>query len=719
MVSDFLGRERLPVILQAEHSECALVCLAMVLNFHGHRIDINTLRLRSGTSAQGVTLKSLIQLADRWQLATRPLRLETEELGQLVLPAILHWDLDHFVVLKAVRKGRVYLHDPASGARDLALSDIDRHFTGVALELRPAADFKQCDETRRLQLWDLWQRSEGLWRSLGQLLLLSLLLQLFALALPFYTQLFIDDVLVNQDHALLKIMATGFFMVTVVRCLTELLRARVVLHLGSTLGFQFATNVCRHLLRLPLSWFARRHPGDITSRFASLAQIKDFLCSGIVEVLIDSVMVLWTLALMLVYSRLLTAVALVAVLLYLALRCLLYRRMRICNEELLQASASESSHFLENLRAIQGIRLFGKEAERLSGWQNVYATVINAGVRAQMLGVHLRFANGLLLGVENIVLMLLGGFAVLNNEISMGMVMAYLSFKDQFYNRVFALVDKVFEFRLLELHLSRLGDIALHPPEQHRRGIGIPPPDVCLQGGLVLQQLGFRHDEQAPWLFRGIDLQVGNDEVVAITGPTGCGKSTLLKVVLSLLQPTEGVVSLHGMPINSMGLEAYRERIAGVLQDDALLSGSIFDNITLFDPTPDRERVEMVASLAAIAPDIRVMPMQYNTLVGSMGAALSGGQVQRILLARALYKRPRLLVLDEATSHLDVATEKAVNKAIKQMNIARLLVAHRPDTIRQADRILELTPTGLRQISHADLDRSLQEPQWQPRRMAV
>lgn len=716
---DFSGRAQLPVILQAEHSECGVACLAMVLNFHGHRIDINTLRLRSGATTQGLTLKSLMQLADRWQLAARPVRLETYELDQLLLPAILHWDLNHFVVLKAVRNGRVYLHDPAFGERTLAITELDRHFTGVALEMRTAPDFKQCDETRRLRLWDLWERSEGLWGSLGQLLILSLLLQLFALALPFYTQLFIDDVLVNQDRALLKIMATGFFMVTVVRCLAELLRARVVLHLGNTLGFQFSTNVCRHLLRLPLAWFSRRHPGDISSRFASLTQIKDFLCSGIVEVLIDSVMVLWTLALMLVYSRLLTSVALLAVVVYVALRWALHRNIRARNEELLQASASESSYFLENLRAIQGIRLFGKEADRLSGWQNAHAAVINAAVRAQLLGVNLRFANGLLLGVENIVLMLLGGFAVLNNDLSMGMVMAYLSFKDQFYNRVFALVDKLFEFRLLELHLARLGDIALHPVEQHRRGIGVPPPDVCLQGGLVLKDVGFRHDEQAPWLFRQVALEVGNDEVVAIIGPTGSGKSTLLKVVLSLLQPTEGIVSLHGMPINSMGLESYRARIAGVLQDDGLLSGSIFDNITLFDPVPDRERVELVASLAAIANDIRVMPMQYNTLVGSMGAALSGGQVQRILLARALYKQPRLLVLDEATSHLDIATEHAVNKAIKQLKIARLIVAHRPETILQADRIVELTPGGLREIKHSDLGRSLHDPQWQSRCIAV
>ncbi|HTQ98956.1 MAG TPA: cysteine peptidase family C39 domain-containing protein, partial [Candidatus Acidoferrum sp.] len=309
----FYSSRQLPVIMQAETSECGLACLAMVLAFHGHRIDLNTLRSRIGGAATGTTLSSLMQMADRMQLAPRPLRLELDEVGALQLPAILHWDLKHFVVLKEVKKKHLYLHDPAKGEVVLSLNEANGHFTGVALELMPIDGFRPRDERRVVHLRDLWQRSEGLWKALGQLLLLSSLIQLFALALPFYTQLFIDDVLVNRDYALLKIMATGFFMVAVVRSLTEFLRTRAVLHLGNLIGLQIAANVCRHLLRLPLSWFARRHPGDVLARFGALGQIKDFLCSGIVEVAIDGLMVTGTLTLMWVYSRLLTAVALVSV----------------------------------------------------------------------------------------------------------------------------------------------------------------------------------------------------------------------------------------------------------------------------------------------------------------------------------------------------------------------------------------------------------------------
>jgi len=700
---NFRARSTTPLVLQNEAGECALACIAMVLGYYGHHTDMVTLRGRHPGTVQGLTLKHILAIAEQEQLCARPLRVEAEELHQLRLPAILHWEMTHFVVLAEVRGAMLVVHDPVRGKRTVASREIDQAFTGVAIELQPAAGFVQQDTSRKLRLADMVSGVHGLGVCLAQILVLSLLLQIFALALSLYTQLFVDDVLVHQDAPLLKILATGFLMVTVTRSVTEWLRSHAVLYVASTISFQLAGKVCRQLFRLPLQWYTNRHLGDIVSRFGSLNQIRDFLSSGIVEVSIDALMVLGTLGLMLVYSVKLTLVALVAVVVYGAVRVLMHPRFHRANEACIHAAARENTVFMENVRAIQGIRQYGKEADRLAGWQNRYAEMLNAGVRLQQLGIRVKLVHGLLLGTENIVLMLLGGFAVLNNEISIGMVMAYISFKDQFYTRVFALLDKVFEFRMLALHLNRLADIALAEPEQQRTGIGAPPLAVCLQGGLKLTGVGFRHSPGLPWLFRDICLEVGNEEVVAIIGPTGCGKSTLLKLVMSLLQPESGTVSMHGVDIRIMGLDSYRQRIAGVMQDDIVLSGTLFDNITFFDPEPDREQVEYVSSLAALADEIRVMPMQYNTLVGSMGAALSGGQVQRLLLARALYKRPRLLVLDEATSHLDLATEKIVNTAIRQMKIARLMVAHRPDSILLADRILALTPTGLEPVSRQQL----------------
>ena len=698
-----LSAGRLPVILQSECNECGLAALAMVLNFHGHRIGLGTLRSRFAVSRNGLSLKALMQLADELHLTARALRLEPENLENLALPAILHWDLKHFVVLKKTNHRGVVLHDPAKGEVRASWAEVERSFTGVALELSPAQGFARKQETEKLQLQQLWQGSRGLWRSLGQLLLLSALIQFFALALPYYTQLFIDEVLVTADLALLKILATGFLMVTLTRSITDLLRAWVVLHLGNSISFHFGTALCRHLLRLPLDWFQKRHLGDIVSRFGSLTNVKDFLAAGIVEAGIDGLMVLATLILMYVYSPMLTLVALLAVVLYLLMRLFLYMRLRTCNNELIHTRATENSLFMENVRAIQGIRLYGKESERLNCWQNAYADVINAGIRVQWLGIHLKFVHGLLMGSENIVLLLLGGLAVLNNQISIGMLMAYLSFKDQFYTRVFALMDKLFEFRLLELHLERLADIALQEPESRVETMAFPALFNTSQSGLCASNLGFRYHAEEGWLFRHLNLQVESEEVIAIVGPSGCGKSTLLKVLLSLLRAGEGDLSLNGMSLSAMGLAGYRRQVAGVLQDDVLLTGSLLDNITFFDLAPDREKVEEVAELAGIAGDIRRLPMQYNSMVGSMGAALSGGQVQRLLLARALYRKPRLLILDESTSHLDLATEKQVNTAIRSLGTARIIVAHRPDSILLADRILALTPQGLIPVPRQDV----------------
>jgi ATP-binding cassette subfamily B protein RaxB len=701
------GRGRLPVILQSETSECGLACLAMILGFHGSQATLGSLRSRLAISAHGLMLGKLLQLARHLGLLARALRLEKEDLPGLVLPAILHWELQHFVVLKSCSRKGVVLHDPARGVTEVSWQEFDRKFTGIAIELTPASGFRPQRTSRKLSISTFWQGSRGLWQGLSQILLLSVLLQAFALALPYYTQLFIDDVMVSSDRSLLKILAAGFLLVVLARSVTELLRAWVVMYLGNTLGFGFGTNLCRHLLALPTAWFGKRHLGDIVSRFSSLGKVRDFVTAGVVEVLVDGLMVIGTLTLMFLYSKLLTLVALVGVLLYVVLRLLMHHRWRLRNNEQIHALATENSLFMENIRAIQGIRLFGKEDERLDCWRQAYADVINTGVKVQWLGIHMKFASGLLMGSENILLLLLGGLAVLDNQLSIGMLMAYMSFKDQCYSRVFNLVDKLCEFRLLDLHLERLADIALEEATPQRSldlvGGQESNTDICLQA----TGLGFRYPGEDTWLFRNLELTLAKGESVAIIGPTGCGKSTLLKILLGLLPACEGELRVNNQYHHVPGRKGNQQIITGVLQDDMLLSGSLLENITFFAARPDLERVEAVATMAAIADEIHRLPMRYHTLAGSMGTALSGGQVQRLLLARALYPEPALLILDEATSHLDLATESRVNAAIGKLGASRLIVAHRPDSILLADRILALTPQGLVPVSHAQFSASV------------
>jgi ATP-binding cassette subfamily B protein RaxB len=692
---NFSWHTGLPVILQTEKTECALACIAMVLNFYGHRIDLNTLRARYAISQHGTTLRNLMALADRVQLSSRAIRLEPADLPKLKLPAVLHWDMHHFVVLAKVSAKDCIIHDPATGTRCYTFETLSRHFTGVALELTPTEVFECKVEQRRLAIRDLWTRTTGLKRSIVQLLALSVLMQGFALALPFYSQIIIDDVLVSFDLQLLEVLALGFLLVTLLNVATDFIRSYVAMHMSNSLGFQLATNVNRHLLRLPLDYFAKRHMGDILSRFGSLSRIKDFITSGIIEAVIDGLMVLGTFTLILVYSLKLSLVVTAILVINSIAKFSFYGPLRHENEALLAATARENTTFMENIRSIQGIKLFGKELDRNSVWQNIYAEVTNKGISVQKLNIYTRLSRSLIFGVENVLIVYMAASLVIAGELSVGMMIAFLSYKEQLYKRFFGLIDKYFDFKMLDVHLGRLADIAHCKPEPITESFFPVTAANNSASFFEVKDLSFRYADDAPYLFQSLNLTVRANESVAIIGPTGCGKSTLLRLLLSLYQPASGSLSLHSTPINIMGLEHYRSSISGVLQDDTLLSGTIFDNISFFDPQPDRAMVEAAAQQAAIAAEIDRLPMRYETLVGNMGAALSGGQVQRILLARTFYKRSRLIILDEATSHLDLETEALVNRSIKQMQTARIMVAHRPQSYLLADTIYRLTPTGL------------------------
>ena len=701
---NFRGGRSLPSILQTEHSECLLACLAMISGYFGHKIDIITLRNRHSISQHGVTLKDAIRIAERMNLASRAVRLELDEIGKLKCPAILHWSMNHFVVLKKVSSGKLVIHDPAAGIRTVSLKDAGKDFTGIALELTPTSGFKERNEEKKLKISQLWTSATGLKRGIVQVLLLSLLLELFVVVMPYFTQLVIDDVLVSRDRDLLKIVIIAYMLVVMTQMATGALRSFAVMHLANKMGFQFAVNIYRHLLKLPLEYFSKRHIGDIVSRFGSQASIREFMTSGIVSAALDGIMVVITLAMMLIYSRTLTLIIMAAVVLYGVARLSTFGWIRRRTDEQIAAAAKENTNFMENIRTMQGIKLFGKETDRLSLWENYYVDVINTGIRVQKFGIHIGIVNGIITNGRAILILYLGAMAVLGNELSIGMLMAFTSWSQSFLGRALGLLDKTIEFRLLDVHLARLADIAFTETESNMDGTGVPSIWNSSKPLFEVGDLAFRYSENHPFLFNSVNLSLESGETVAIIGPSGCGKSTLLKVLASMYKPSHGEIRMYDRKIDGIGLQNYRNEIGAVMQDDGLLTGSIADNICFYDPAPDREAIERAAGLAAIHKDIIAMPMQYDTLVGNLGVALSGGQIQRILLARAIYKNPKILFLDEATSHLDIENEKLVNDAVKRLKMGRIIVAHRPETIKLADRIFQLTPGGLIPVVADQLD---------------
>lgn len=679
---------RMRMILQTEASECGLASLAMIADHFGYRAELADLRRRYGVSLKGATLKDLIRIADQIGFATRPLRLEIDEVPQLRLPCVLHWDLNHFVVLVKVDRAGVTVHDPALGVRRITMAALSRHFTGVALELIPTNRFESAEAPPRVRASQLLGRISGVRRALAHLLSLALAVEVFAMVSPFFLSWVVDNALATADSDLLLTLVLGFSLLLLMQTGVAVMRGWMVLGLNASVKVQSRANLLSHLLNLPTSFFDARHLGDVMSRFGSQETILQAITTEFIEAVLDGLFAGLTLVIMFVFAPALAAVVLLGALLYGLLRWVSYTPLRQASAEAIVWAARRDSHFLETLRGIRTIKLFNAQEERRAYWLNLLVETLNRQITADKLRLVFKTANALLLGVLKILVIWLGAKRVLEGSFSVGLLLAFIAYKDQFLERVSELINKGVDLTMLRLHAERLADIALTAPETRGR-----PPQIetaHLPAAIELRNVSFRYGEHEPWILENISFRIESGESIAFVGASGCGKTTLLKLLAGLLQPTKGEILVSGEPLGRIGLESYRAMLGVVMQDDQLFAGSIADNISFFAERPDASRIETCAKLAAVHDDIVAMPMAYGTLIGDMGTVLSGGQKQRVLIARALYRRPGILLLDEATSHLDIEREKAVNEALRSTRVTRLVIAHRPDTIRASDRVLTL-----------------------------
>lgn len=680
---------RLPMILQIEASECGLASIAMVANHFGHQTDLAQLRRRYGMSLKGSTLREIIRIAGEVGFATRPLRLELEQLSKLRVPCILHWDLNHFVVLAAVTANHVVVHDPAIGVRRLSIAEASRHFTGVALELIPTDKFEPVRAKPRVRAFQLLGRMVGIGRSFGYLIAMALAIEVFAMVSPLFLSWVVDDALVTADRDLLTTLVFGFILFLLLQTTIAAMRSWMLMGLNASMKVQSRANLFSHLLNLPASFFDARHLGDVMSRFGSQETILQAITTELVEAALDGVMATITLVIMFLLAPSLAFVVVLGALIYAAIRWAYFAPLRRVSAEAIVWAARRDSHFLETLRGIRTIKLFnGLDARRVH-WLNLLVETVNRQLSTDKLRLAFRTAKTLVLGVLKIVVIWLGARQVLDGALSVGLLLAFIAYKDQFLERVSELVNKSVELKMLGLHAERLADIALTTPENHAAPALAPnlerrPPTV------ELRDVSFRYGENDPWVLEGINLKIEAGEWVALVGSSGCGKTTLLKLLSGLLQPARGQILIDGHPLNRIGMENYRRILGVVMQDDQLFAGSIADNITFFADRTNSNVMVTCAKFAAIHDEIEAMPMGYGTLIGDMGTVLSGGQKQRVLIARALYRRPQILLLDEATSHLDVARERMINAALQHLHVTRIAIAHRPQTIRAASRIITL-----------------------------
>lgn len=641
----------------------------MISDHYGLGTSVAQLRERFGTSLKGMSFARLIECSQALGLMARPVRLELQDLKNLKLPCILHWNFDHFVVLESVRSTRIVVLDPSSGRRSVSMMDASVKFTGVALELSPGPDFRQEDVRSPISWRSLTGKIKGLKGALNSLIAISLAIEILALLSPQVTQAIVDGALVNADADFLLVAVLGGGMIVVFDTAFRVFRGLASLQINQQISMQWTGNLLTHLLHLPLTYFERRSIGDIAARFSSLSAVRNFVTGGVVSGIIDGMMSIATFAMMLVYSAQLTIVVILSLVSYGILRLIFYPAFLSASEQRIVASAAENSHFLETIRAAQSIKVFNMVGQRLSGWSNLMAELQNRDVKTQRLSMYFGIFNTAIFGAESLIILYFGGNNVIEGAITLGMLLAFMAYKTQFSSRFSKLIDLFFEFRMLGLHKQRIADIALHAPEAQTESNG----DLSrLEGTIEFCKVGFRYGPEEPWLFKDLSFKIFPGESVALVGESGCGKTTLLKMLTGVLQPQEGELRVGGLSVKSLGLTSLRKLVGAVLQDDILLAGSLFDNICCFQADAKQENVERAARLAHIHFAISKMPMGYQTLVGGLADGLSAGQKQRLMLARAIYRNPLILALDEATANLDLHGEKHVIAAIKNLNITRL-----------------------------------------------
>ena len=678
---------RVPEILQSNHGECGLACLAMIAAYHGHRRSMREFRTRFNASERGTTLRTLRDQAENLGFKSRALRTELTGLAQIQLPAILHWNLDHFVVLESVGKNGLRIVDPAIGKQWIRLEEASQRYTGVALELMPTVDLRPASPESKVGLLQFLSAFQGLGGSLSAVFMMTLALQVFSLVLPLNIQFTVDHGVRQGDFDIVMVMAVGFALVVMVSTTTDWLRSLLVQYVGNSSVFRMMTSLAHHMFRLSDGWYSSRHTGDVLSRFQSTRPVAEFLMTGIFQMLVDLLMGLGALLILLAYSPRLTLVVFIMFSALATVNIATLGRFRTLTMEMIEANAQEQSSFIEIVDRHRAIKILGAERVRENSWIDRLVNSLNSNARQVRFVAHVDYVGAAIRGLESVVILLFGSGMVIDGKLSMGMLLAFISYSSMFSARAGTLIRSLVQLRMLQVHQERIADIALEPPEDDGEAEGIR---LDVGGRVSVRSLGFSYSRNEPEVLQGLDFEVASGEFIALTGGSGSGKSTLIKLLCKLLTAQHGSISIDGVDISTVETRSYRQQLGVVMQDDDLFTGSLMENIAVDLETIDVSRVEKAARTACIHDDILQMPMNYRTLVGPMGSSLSGGQRQRVMIARAVYRNPALFLLDEATAHLDEDLRREVVENLRQTGTTVIAATHDEQVISFADRVINL-----------------------------
>ncbi len=682
--------KRVPVILQMTPHECGAASLAMVLSYYGRETTVSESRryLRSGRD--GLSARAIAQAGRELGMQVRAFSMEPADLAQVKLPAIIHWNFDHFMVVESISPKGVQVVDPAIGRRKLTPEEFSAGFTGVVLVMEPGEGFKP-QRTQNKLTWQQFLRyilsTPGTVGFLGQVLGSSALLQVLGLVFPLFTMVLIDTILPAQDVSMLTMLGSGMVVLIAAQVVLGYLRSAVALNLEVRLDINVMLGFFEHMLRLPYRYFHERTSGDLIMRLGSVSVIREVLTGETVSAILDGAMVVFYLAVLLYWQPVFGAVTLVFGALQIAIMLGTTRRLYEFAERDLAAQAESQSYLVEALTGIATVKASAAENRTLSHWSNLFFKQLNISLKRSHLAMVVGAAQEALGALAPIALLWLGALWVLEGRMSLGTMMAVNTVAVSFLGPLTSLVGTVQQMQLIGANLDRIADVLQAAPEQDAQEV---KPAPRLKGRIEVRNAGFRYYPNAPWALRNVSFSVQPGQKIAIVGRTGSGKSTLALLLLGLHELDEGEILYDGVPLASMDYRSLRSQFGVVLQTPSLFSGSIRRNIAAHDAELPLDAVVEAAQLAVVHDEIMAMPMGYDTVIAEGGVDLAGGQRQRIAIARALAHNPAILALDEATSNLDVITESIVDQNLSGLECTRIVIAHRLSTVRNADLILVL-----------------------------
>ena len=699
-ITFFNSTYKMPITLQSEVAECGLASLSMCLNYFGLPVTLPLLRGKYQLGKKGSSMYDLSTVCQNEGMIGDVYECEMDSIRELPLPAVVHWDLAHFIVLKSIKKNKFVIHDPAIGERTIALEEFAKHFTGYAMSVQKGQN-EGFEESKTywekqneigaspLTFTGLFTRSHGLAKGLSNLIILTFAAQLIVMLFPMVTQLVIDDFVATGEKINLVSIIIGGLGLTAFVFLVRMIRGWASIFLGYHWHAGFSSYFFQRLVRLPMSFFESRNIADVNTKFRVLDRLKNSFTEQLVAGLIDGMMSLITLFIMFLFMPQLAIVSIVFLIVYGVFRSQLIKKEVQFAGELFAESIRESHTFFETISNMLAVKLYGRESARYQYWKAFYLKKMKATVATSKLTLWYTSANEMLGHAERLIILYIGALAVIEQEITLGMMFAFFAYREIFSTQSKSLLDNALSFKVLRVDLDRLSDIEIEKVEANM--LGDNETKNIIKGTVCVENLSYRYDGDNITLLDDLTFSIKKGEHVVITGPSGSGKTTLLKLLAGVMEPTSGHILVDGKKLTEIGHHHYRKYVAIISQQEGLISGSLIDNIAFSSSHIDVEQVYQAAKNAHVFEEINNMPMQFHSIVaGSHSCSLSGGQVQRILIARALYSNPTILFMDEATSALDPAMEIKVSKTLRDMNITRISVAHRKETIATADREFKL-----------------------------